>query len=105
MPAGPSPVDCWLLSPLAAIATHSPDTIRRVFARCTPAEVKRGHIRVLLYRHGEWEEVAVDSLLPCDESGRPLFCGRFGGQSWAANWSAYDLPDPYCSSLKRPSSW
>merc|ERR1719331_1047098 len=19
-----------------------------------------------------------------------------GGQSWAANWTAYDLPDPYC---------
>lgn len=36
---------------------------------------------VQFHRHGLWRRIEIDTLLPCDAGGRPLFCARPG---WAA---------------------
>ena len=81
---GPFLGDCWLLSPLAALAARQPKTLRAIFAACTADEFASGRVRIRLCPHGcWWQEVVVDTLLPCDERGRPIFCGT-AGAGWAA---------------------
>ena len=80
---GPYLGDCWLLSPLAALAARQPSKLRELFSACTAEEAAEGRVRVRLCPHGWWREVEVDTLIPCDERGRALFCGT-AGAGWAA---------------------
>ena len=81
---GPYLGDCWLLSPLAALAARQPKALRAIFSPCTAEDFAAGRVRVRLCPNGcSWREVEVDTLLPCDERGRPIFCGT-AGAGWAA---------------------
>ena len=74
---GPYLGDCWLLSPLAALAARQPARLRELFSTCTAEEAAEGRARVRLCPHGWWREVEVDTLLPCDERrGGPSFAAR-----------------------------
>jgi len=75
--------DCWLLSSLAALAARQPAIVRGMFAPTTAEDWAAGRVRVRLCPNGWWREVVIDTLLPCDASGRPLFCGT-SGAGWAA---------------------
>ena len=75
--------DCWLLSSLAALAARQPAIVRGMFAPTTAEDWAAGRVRVRLCPNGWWREVVLDTLLPCDASGRPLFCGT-SGAGWAA---------------------
>ena len=75
--------DCWLLSPLAALSARQPSLIRKMFIRTTAEDVKLGRVRIMLCPYGDWTEVVIDTLIPCNEARRPLFCGT-NGAGWAA---------------------
>ena len=75
--------DCWLLSPITALAARQPARVRAMFETCTPEELARGLVRVKLCPNGFWTEVVIDDRLPCNQRGRPLFAGLAGG-GWAA---------------------
>ena len=76
-------VSSSLLSPLAAIASRQPSKLRELFAACKAEEVANGRVKVRLCPLGSWREVEVDTLLPCDERGRALFC-----ETASAGWAA-----------------
>ena len=80
---GPYLGDCWLLSPLTALAARHPSKLRELFSACTAEDAAAGKVCVRLCPHGWWREVEVDTLLPCDDKGRPLFAGTVGA-GWAA---------------------
>lgn len=57
------------------------------WTECEVAELKNGSVLL----------TSRNFYGPSSGQGPRLFArSDDGGQSWAANWSAYDLPDPYC---------
>ncbi|KAL1510616.1 hypothetical protein AB1Y20_006917 [Prymnesium parvum] len=76
--------DCWLLAPLIGLAARHPDRVRDLFRGCVPSQVREeGRATLRFFVLGGWQEVTIDTLLPCDDERRPLYCGRHGA-GWAA---------------------
>eukprot|EP00966_Prymnesium_polylepis_P308196 7121994-Prymnesium_polylepis.1 len=75
--------DCWLLAPLIALAHQQPDRVRALFEACSDADLRAGRAMLRLFVDGEWRDVVIDTLLPCDDQRRPLYCGR-AGAGWPA---------------------
>ena len=78
--------DCWLLAPLAGLAACLPSAVLGLFSK---VDVGEGRVSIRLWAHHRWEHVELDTLLPCDKDGAPLFCGRRafqngGSGAWAA---------------------
>ena len=73
--------DCYLLAPLISLARRHPERVRRLFHHCNLNEVRRGQVTLCFYVHGTWRNVTIDTLLPCDADGEPIFCS---GHGWAA---------------------
>jgi len=63
--------DTYLLGALAALSAR-PALVRRLFVSTRGA--RHGVYTLQLWRHEQWVQVTVDSLLPCDgRTGAPLF--------------------------------
>ena len=75
-----------------------------MFAGCTSDDVARGRMIVRLFLRGWPREVVVDTLLPCDAKGKPLFCGLGGGARAAIVEKAFAK---LCSSYapSRAAAW
>ena len=47
--------------------------------------IHQGFLTFLLYKFGEWVEVSVDTLLPCNEEARPIFAhAKDPNELWVA---------------------
>jgi len=79
--------DCYLLGAMSSIAaaTHRgvPGALLKRLIKTGSAELALGFVTFEMYSFGEWVETTVDTLLPCDESGAPLFAHcKDTGEMW-----------------------
>ena len=68
-----------------AAATHRgvPGALLKRLIKTGSAELGLGFVTFEMYSFGEWVETTVDTLLPCDESGAPLFAHcKDTGEMW-----------------------
>ena len=69
--------DCYLLGAMSAIAAavinqrHGALLLKRI--KSGKAELDQGFVTFELYSFGEWVEVTVDTMLPCNEAAEPIF--------------------------------
>ena len=65
--------DCYLLGAMSSIA--SKDLLAPlIYPGSNPREdIQKGFVTFMLYKFGEWTEVSVDTLLPCNAEGEPIF--------------------------------
>lgn len=79
--------DCYLLGAMSSIAAK--DLLPQIF--CTDADpndcIRRGFMTFRLYKFGEWQEVSIDTLLPCfasgEEANTPMFAhGNDPNELW-----------------------
>ncbi|CAE7542545.1 CAPN15 [Symbiodinium natans] len=77
--------DCWLLAAMAVFADF-PGHIMNLFDDINLKESGRYVIRLWdIKGGGEWQDVEIDDLIPCDKYGKPLFAQLEGesGSMWA----------------------
>jgi len=77
--------DCWLLAAMAVFADF-PGHIMNLFDDINLKESGRYVIRLWdIKGRGEWQDVEVDDLIPCDKYCKPLFAQLAGesGSMWA----------------------
>ena len=79
--------DCYLLGAMSSIAAK--DLLHPIIVDendgCYPAIecIKEGFICFRLYKFGEWQEVNVDTLLPCNENNECIFAhGNDPNELW-----------------------
>jgi hypothetical protein len=74
--------DRWFLGALAAVAAHPAGLLDNLFVSCDHWKT-HGVITSRFFKDGEWLEVVVDTLVPVNEHGTPVY-GRCadGGQHW-----------------------
>ncbi len=69
--------DCYLLGAMSSIAAaaHKGDTggLLKKLIKSGAAELDKGFVTFQLYSFGEWIDITVDTLVPCDAEGSPLF--------------------------------
>eukprot|EP00900_Chrysochromulina_parva_P012449 jgi/Chrpa1/21204/Chrysochromulina_OHIO_Genome00006541-RA len=75
--------DCYLLGAMSSIASRNllgP----LIKPGVDPREcINKGFITFLLYKFGEWVEVSVDTLIPCNEESQPIFAhGKDPSELW-----------------------
>lgn len=70
--------DRWLASAIALVATR-PELIVHLFASTEFAE--RGILTLRLFKHGKWQPVTVDTMLPCRADGSVAFVSDASGAS------------------------
>lgn len=65
--------DCYLLGAMSSIAAR--DMLGKLIKPgVSPLEcINKGFMTWQLYKFGEWVEVTVDTLLPCNDEGKPIF--------------------------------
>ncbi|KAL1529927.1 hypothetical protein AB1Y20_000855 [Prymnesium parvum] len=65
--------DCYLLGAMASIA--SKQQLKRLVRSDAEvaSDLAKGFITFTLYKYGEWVEVTVDTLVPCNASNEPIF--------------------------------
>ena len=65
--------DCYLLGAMSSIASKG--LLPKLFTTgVDPAEcIPKGFVTFILYKFGEWVEVSVDTLLPCNADNNPIF--------------------------------
>lgn len=75
--------DCWLLAAIAVMADF-PGHIMNLFENKDIPDDGRCVVRLFHIRDG-WQDVVIDTLLPCDKYGTPLFAQLEGdsGSLWA----------------------
>ena len=69
--------DRWLADAYALIATR-PELLSHVFA--STGNMERDILTLRLFKHGAWQAITIDTMLPCKADGTPLFCRASGGQ-------------------------
>ena len=75
--------DCYLLGAMSSIASRNllgP----LIKPGVDPREcINKGFLTFLLYKFGEWVEVSVDTLIPCNEESMPIFAhGKDPSELW-----------------------
>ena len=75
--------DCYLLGAMSSIAARNllgP----LIKPGVDPVEcIEKGFLTLMLYKFGEWVEVTVDTLLPCNEEKLPIFAhGKDPNELW-----------------------
>lgn len=72
--------DCWLLSTIASLADF-PERIWKIFLN--PEYSQQNFYRLRICKDGEWQNVTVDSLIPCHtDSGMPVFAKHNENELW-----------------------
>ena len=61
----------WLAGAFALVATR-PELLVHVFA--STDLIDRGILTLRLFKHGAWQPVTIDTMVPCGADGRPSFC-------------------------------
>jgi hypothetical protein len=74
--------DCYLLGAMSSIAAKG--LLPKLLKEGDPMEsIRRGFMTFMLYKFGEWVEVSIDTLLPCNEEGECLFAhGKDPNELW-----------------------
>ena len=70
--------DCYLVAAIALLAMR-PSLLSQLFVAYKPEE---GWCTVRLFLNGKWEEVTLDTFLPCCQ-GRPAFAHHIGDELYA----------------------
>lgn len=77
--------DCYLLGAMSSIA---PAGLLKRLVRSDPevaGDLAKGFITFTLYKFGDWVEVSVDTLLPCNEANEPMFAhAKDPAEVWVA---------------------
>ncbi|CAM9418138.1 unnamed protein product [Chrysoparadoxa australica] len=63
--------DAWLLGAMAAVAAHPGGIIENLFASEPDAFAKYGVYTCRFYKNGEWQDVVVDTQMPCARMDQP----------------------------------
>ncbi|CAE7193646.1 CAPN15 [Symbiodinium pilosum] len=77
--------DCWLLAAMAVFADF-PGHIMNLFDDVSLNDRGRHVVKLWdIKGRGEWQDVEIDDLIPCDKYGKPLFAQLQGesGSTWA----------------------
>ena len=77
--------DCYLLGAMSSVVAR--DLLNPLIKPgVDPDEcIRNGFITFVLYKFGEWVEVSVDTLLPCNEESKPIFAhGKDPNELWVA---------------------
>ena len=69
--------DAWLAGAYALIATR-PELLLHLFGSIDHLE--KGIITLRLFKHGVWQPVTIDTMLPCRSDGRPCFIHASEGE-------------------------
>lgn len=68
---------CWLLAPVAALASRHPKLLASLFV--DTSRMAQGRVTLQTWGGAGWQHVEIDTLLPCDQDGNALF-----SHGWAA---------------------
>jgi len=74
--------DGWLMGAMALVATR-PELLVHLFALTD--HLDRGIVTLRLFKHGAWQAVTIDTMLPCTANGKVAFCSSVAGDElWPA---------------------
>eukprot|EP00607_Mallomonas_marina_P005329 CAMPEP_0182437996 /NCGR_PEP_ID=MMETSP1167-20130531/85437_1 /TAXON_ID=2988 /ORGANISM="Mallomonas Sp, Strain CCMP3275" /LENGTH=588 /DNA_ID=CAMNT_0024631137 /DNA_START=55 /DNA_END=1821 /DNA_ORIENTATION=- len=73
--------DCWFLCALAALAEF-PALVKRLFADESKVVSEIGAYKLQFSKNGQWQDVLVDDLFPCQILGEPLYARCHGNELW-----------------------
>jgi calpain-15 len=71
--------DCWLMCSICALANR-PEYITSIFLNKKYCEQE--FYRLRLCKDGEWQNVTVDDLIPCEAHNGPIFSKAHGSEIW-----------------------
>jgi hypothetical protein len=77
--------DSYFLGAMACVAAHPDGIIENLFDEAADDFLESGQITVSFFRGSDWVDVVIDTRIPCDATGRPLYASASNpAEMWVA---------------------